>query len=51
MVESPGSYDESSGAAAPPPTEATTATWAPWHLRGRRRTRRNARKIARRGRE
>jgi hypothetical protein len=51
VVERPGSYDESSGAAAPPPTEATTASWAPWHLRGRRRTRRNARKIARRGRE
>jgi hypothetical protein len=51
VVESPGSYDESSGAAAPPPTEATTAGWAPWHVGGRRTTKRNARKIARRGRE
>jgi hypothetical protein len=43
-LESPGSYDESSGAAAPAPTEATTVSWAPWHLRGRKNTRRNARK-------
>jgi hypothetical protein len=51
IVESPGSYDASSGAAAPPPSEATTTRWAPWHVGGRRKTRRNARKIARRGRE
>lgn len=51
VVESPGSYDESSGAAAPAPTEATTTSWAPWHVGGRRTTKRNARKIARRGRE
>jgi hypothetical protein len=46
--ESPGHYDESSGAAAPPPSEAATRDWAPWHVGGRRKTRRNARRIARR---
>jgi len=51
VIESPGAYDESSGAAAPPPTGATTSSWAPWHVGGRRSTKRNARKIARRGRE
>lgn len=44
VVEQPGQYDDSSGAAAPPPTEATTSGWAPWHVRGRRNTRRNARR-------
>jgi hypothetical protein len=48
-LESPGSYDDSSGAAPPAPTEATTTRWAPWHLRGRRNTRRNNRRAARRG--
>ena len=43
-VEGPGSYADGSGATAPPPTDATTARWAPWHLRGRRNTRRAARK-------
>jgi hypothetical protein len=44
IVEGPGHYDDRSGAAPPPPSEATTARWAPWHLRGRRNTRRAARK-------
>lgn len=44
LVEGPGSYGDASGAAPPPPTEATTAHWAPWHLRGRRNTRRAARR-------
>jgi hypothetical protein len=48
LVERPGRYDDRSGAAAPAPTEATTVSWAPWHLRGRRSTRRAARR-ARRG--
>jgi hypothetical protein len=48
LVEGPGRYDGGSHAAPPPPTEATTVHWAPWHLRGRRSTRRAARK-ARRG--
>jgi hypothetical protein len=48
VLEAPERYDESSGAAAPPPTPATTSGWAPWHLRGRRRTRRQARKAAQR---
>lgn len=39
-VESPGSYSDASGAAVPAPTPATTATWQPWHLNGRRRRRR-----------
>jgi hypothetical protein len=47
VVEGPGSYDESSGATAPVPTEATTASWAPWHLRGRKNTRRDRRKRSR----
>lgn len=34
-VELPGRYDDGSGAAAPAPTPATTATWRPWHLGGR----------------
>ncbi len=50
VVEAPGGYDESSGAAAPPPSPATTSGWAPWHLRGRRRTRRAARQAAQRDR-
>ncbi len=48
VVEAPEAYDASSGAAAPPPTPATTSGWAPWHLRGRRTTRRQARQAARR---
>ncbi len=48
VLEEPGHYDESSGSAAPPPTEATTSHWVPWHAGGRRDTRRNARRIARR---
>jgi hypothetical protein len=44
LLEGPAAYDQSSGAAPPPAAQATTTSWAPWHLRGRRRTRRNARK-------
>lgn len=36
-LEEPGSYSDSSHAAPPPPTPATTAGWRPWHARGRRR--------------
>jgi hypothetical protein len=50
VLESPGGYDEGSGAAPPAPTEATTVSWAPWHVGGRRSTRRNARRIAKRDR-
>ena len=42
-VEGPGSYPTTSGAAPPPPSEATTATWRPWHWRGRPRRRRGNR--------
>ncbi len=35
LVEGPGSYEDSSGAAQPPPSRATTTTWNPWHWRGR----------------
>lgn len=38
-TERPGSYDDASGAAEPPPAAGTTSTWRPWHLRGRRRRR------------
>ncbi len=38
-TERPGSYDDASGAAEPPPAEGTTSTWRPWHLGGRRRRR------------
>jgi hypothetical protein len=48
LVEGPGHYDDRSGAAPPPPTEATTVHWAPWHLRGRTNTRRAARRAKRR---
>jgi hypothetical protein len=48
VLEGPDAYDLGSGAAPPPPTPATTASWAPWHLRGRHNTRRNARKQRRR---
>ena len=44
VLEGPGGYDQSSGSVSPPATAATTASWAPWHLRGRSDTRRNARK-------
>lgn len=37
--EGPGSYDDMSGAAPVPRSPATTATWHPFHLRGRRRKR------------
>jgi hypothetical protein len=47
LLEGPGRYDERSGSAPPPATEATTVHWAPWHLRGRTATRR-ARRRARR---
>lgn len=40
-LESPGSYDDSSGAAAVRPAPATTAGWRPWHWRGRAGARRN----------
>ena len=42
-LESPGSYDEGSGAAPPAPTPATTRTWHPWHLGGRPKRRRGTR--------
>jgi hypothetical protein len=42
-VEAPGSYPTTSGAAPVPPSEATTATWRPWHWRGRPRRRRGNR--------
>lgn len=37
--EGPGTYDEGSGAAPVPTSPATTTTWHPFHLRGRRRKR------------
>ena len=42
-LEAPGSYPTTSGAAPVPPSEATTATWRPWHWRGRPRRRRGNR--------
>lgn len=36
-LERPGLYDDASGSAAPAATAATTSSWRPWHLRGRRR--------------
>jgi hypothetical protein len=42
-VEAPGSYLATSGAAPVPPSEATTASWRPWHWRGRPRRRRGNR--------
>ncbi len=43
LVEGPGHYDDSSGAAEPAPTRATTATWHPKHWRGRPSRRRGTR--------
>lgn len=37
--EGPGTYDDASGAAPVPSSPATTTTWRPFHLRGRRRKR------------
>jgi hypothetical protein len=42
-LEGPGSYGTASGAAAVPPSEATTSHWRPWHWRGRPRRRRGNR--------
>ena len=42
-LEAPGSYPTTSGAAPVPPSDATTATWRPWHWRGRPRRRRGNR--------
>lgn len=42
-LESPGSYDQRSGAAPPAPTPATTRTWNPWHWKGRPKRRRGTR--------
>ena len=42
-LEAPGSYPTSSGAAPVPPSDATTASWRPWHWRGRPRRRRGNR--------
>ena len=42
-VEGPGSYPTTSGAAPVPLSAATTATWRPWHWRGRPRRRRGNR--------
>ncbi len=42
-LESPGHYDDASGAAPPVPTDATTATWRPWHAQGRPAVRRRRR--------
>ncbi|MDN5795086.1 MAG: hypothetical protein L0H79_04965 [Intrasporangium sp.] len=36
-VEGPGSYDASAHRAEPVDTPATTASWRPWHWRGRHR--------------
>lgn len=43
LVEGPGAYRDDSGAAPPPPSRATTATWRPWHWRGRPTRRRGSR--------
>ena len=43
LVEGPGTYDDASGAAAPAPTRATTATWHPKHWGGRPARRRGTR--------
>ena len=40
LLEGPGSYDDSSGAAPPVPSRATTVTWHPRHLGGRPKKRR-----------
>jgi hypothetical protein len=42
-VQSPGHYDDVSGAAPVPPSEATTTGWRPWHYRGRPLKRRGTR--------
>ncbi|MBM6405142.1 hypothetical protein JQN72_12910 [Phycicoccus sp. CSK15P-2] len=42
-VESPGRYDDDSGAAPVRPAAGTTARWRPWHWRGRSGARRNVR--------
>ena len=42
-LEAPGSYPTTSGSAPVPPSDATTATWRPWHWRGRPRRRRGNR--------
>jgi hypothetical protein len=42
-VESPGNYPTTSGAAPVPATDATTASWRPWHWRGRPTRRRGNR--------
>lgn len=46
-VEGPGHYDDAAHRAEPVETPATTASWQPWHWRGR--PRRKARRGARRG--
>lgn len=43
LVEGPGRYTDASGAAAPSPTRAITATWHPRHLHGRPSRRRGTR--------
>lgn len=43
LLEGPGNYPDSSGAAPPPPATATTRTWSPWHWRGRPQVRRRRR--------
>ncbi len=40
-LESPGSYDDSSGSSRVRPAPAATARWRPWHWRGRAGARRN----------
>ena len=40
-IEAPGSYSSDSGAAPVRPAPAATATWRPWHWRGRAGARRN----------
>lgn len=47
-VESPGHHDDGSGAAPVRPAPATTASWRPWHWRGRSGARRNTRAPGRR---
>ncbi|MFP5345928.1 MAG: hypothetical protein ACLGIA_02710 [Actinomycetes bacterium] len=39
LLEKPGDYDSSSEAAPPPDTPATTVSWRPFHLGGRKRRR------------
>jgi len=43
LLQGPDSYDDASGATAVPETRATTATWRPWHWRGRPLHRRGTR--------